>query len=194
MYRDQVQHATSGVQAAFIRTIEGLSPAARLEHLAWDKQNPLSFYHAALAETAEDAWTDVSVETRAALLKRASTIPRGPWRKWWKRHTAGAIGNELPIESRDYWFKIVDFLQHNWALIDSASVGCRVWFFGDTSGVLDQLDFPDVAIAEGTLHRNGFARFNEDPKAASFLHKPQPPFVNCPHPNGPIYSSGCFWK
>ena len=103
MYRDQVQHATSGVQAAFIRTIEGLSPAARLEHLAWDKQNPLSFYHAALAETAE-----------AALLKRASTIPRGPWRKWWKRHTAGAIGNELPIESRDYWFKIVDFLQHNW--------------------------------------------------------------------------------
>ena len=53
MYREQVQHATSGVRAAFIETIEELSPAARLEHLAWDTQNPLSFYPAALAETAE---------------------------------------------------------------------------------------------------------------------------------------------
>ena len=40
MYREQVQHATSTVRAAFIRTIEGLSPAARLEHLAWDKSEP----------------------------------------------------------------------------------------------------------------------------------------------------------
>jgi hypothetical protein len=24
---------------------------------------------------------------------------------------------EVPIESRDYWFKIVEFLQQNWALV-----------------------------------------------------------------------------
>ena len=53
--------------------------------------------------------------------------------------------------SRDYWFKIVDFLQQNWALIDPASIGCRVWFLSDTSGVFDQLDFPDIAITEGAL-------------------------------------------
>ena len=67
-------------------------------------------------------------------------------------------------------------------------------FFSDTSGVFDQLDFPDVAIAEGALRRNGFARFDEDPEAATFFDKPQPPFVRCPHSNGPIYSSGRFWK
>ena len=194
MYRDQLQHATSRVRASFIRTIEGLSPAARLEHLPWDTQNPLSFYPAALAETAGTVWTEVSIETREALLKRASTIPRGEWRRWWKRHTVSAADTELPIKSRDYWFKIVDFLQQNWALIDPASIGCRVWFFSDTSGVFDQLDFPDIAIAEGALRRNGFARFDEDPEAATFLYKPQPPFVRCPHSNGPIYSSGRFWK
>jgi hypothetical protein len=111
-----------------------------------------------------------------------------------KRHTASAADTELPIKSRDYWFKIVDFLQQNWALIDPASIGCRVWFFSDTSGVFDQLDFSDVAIAEGALRRNGFARFDEDPEAAAFLYKPQPPFVRRPHSNGPIYSSGRFWK
>ena len=118
------------------------------------------------------------------------------WRERKQRteDTASAADTELPIKSRDYWFKIVDFLQQNWALIDPASIGCRVWFFSDTSGVFDQLDFPDIAIAEGALRRNGFARFDEDPEAATFSDKPQPPFVRCPHSNGPIYSSGRFWK
>jgi hypothetical protein len=39
------------------------------------------------------------------------------------------IGEASPvsIRSRDYWFKIVDFLQQNWALVDTiAEVGSSV--------------------------------------------------------------------
>jgi len=34
--------------------------------------------------------------------------------------------NETPadIQNRDYWFKIVEFLQQNWALIDETPEGC----------------------------------------------------------------------
>ena len=36
---------------------------------------------------------------------------------------------EVQINSRDYWFKIVEFLQQNWALIDSKETGgCTVLF------------------------------------------------------------------
>ena len=104
--------------------------------------------------------------------------------------------NETPLEirSRDYWFKIVEFLQQNWALIDEIPDGCMVFFFGDTSGVFDRLSFPSVAEAEAALRRNGFARFVEDKKAQEFIAIPQPPFHERPHPNGPIYSSGRFWR
>jgi hypothetical protein len=48
-------------------------------------------------------------------------------------------GTEVEIRSRDYWFKIVEFLQKNWALIDEDVVdGCTVFLFGDTSGVFDR--------------------------------------------------------
>jgi len=99
----------------------------------------------------------------------------------------------VSIQSRDYWFKIVDFLQQNWALLDAEGAGCVVWFFGDTSGVFDELRFPSFGEAEAALSRNGFARFDEDPKTSAMLHRPEPPFVRLPHPNGPIYSSGRFW-
>jgi hypothetical protein len=104
--------------------------------------------------------------------------------------------NETPVEiqSRDYWFKVVDFLQQNWALIDETTESCAVFFFGDTSGVFDRLAFPSVAEAEAALRRNGFTRFAEDKKAQGFIAVPQPPFHERPHPNGPIYSSGRFWR
>ena len=104
--------------------------------------------------------------------------------------------NETPVEirSRDYWFKIVEFLQQNWALIDENPDGCTVFFFGDTSGVFDRLSFPSVAEAEAALRRNGFDRFSADKKAQEFIAIPQPPFHERPHPNGPIYSSGKFWR
>ena len=104
--------------------------------------------------------------------------------------------NEAPIEirSRDYWFKIVEFLQQNWALIDEAPdrPACTVFFFGDTSGVFDRLSFSSVAEAEAALRRNGFKRFTQDKKAQEFVAVPKPPFHEWLHPNGPIYSSGSF--
>jgi hypothetical protein len=80
-------------------------------------------------------------------------------------------------------------------LIENVSAdGCRVYFISDTSGVFDELEFPDKQSAEQSLSRNGFARFEEDEKAQQFLLTPSSPYFRRPHPNGPIYSSGRFWR
>lgn len=102
--------------------------------------------------------------------------------------------DEIPIASRDYWFKVVDFLQQNWALIDEAEEGVVVWFFGDTAGVFDRLAFASQEEAASALLRNGFRRYAEDARAREFLAEPSPPFRRLPHPNGLIYSSGRFWR
>ena len=101
----------------------------------------------------------------------------------------------VSIQSRDYWFKIVEFLQQNWALIEPSAdgTGCIVFFFGDTSGVFDRLEFVSVEEAETALIHNGFARFAADKNAQGFLAAPKPPFHESKHPNGNIYSSGKFW-
>jgi len=100
----------------------------------------------------------------------------------------------VPILSRDYWFKVVEMLQQNWALIDTTEGAVVVWFIGDTSGVFDELGFPTVVEAEGALRRNGFRRYADDAKAQEFIAVPEPPFRRQPHPNGCIYSSGQFWE
>ncbi len=102
---------------------------------------------------------------------------------------------EVKINSRDYWFKIVEFLQQNWALIDEVEDNnFIVYFFGDTSGVFDQIEFPTLAQAEQGLTRNGFRRYIEDLQSQKFIACPNPPFHWREHPNGLIYSSGKFWK
>ena len=100
----------------------------------------------------------------------------------------------VPINTRDYWFKIVEMLQQNWALIEPGSGGATVYFVTDASGVFDEIGFDSTAAAETALRLNGFRRLTEDPHAASFLRCPEPPFHRRPHPNGPIYSSGRFWR
>lgn len=102
--------------------------------------------------------------------------------------------NIIEIQSRDFWFKIVEFLQQNWALIDPNNGGYKAFFFGDTSGVFDYLNFDSLDEAELALKRNGFNRFSEDKKAQELIAIPKPPFYERPHPNGPIYSSGRYWK
>ena len=100
----------------------------------------------------------------------------------------------LEIRSRDFWVKIVDFLQQNWALIEDAAAGVVVvYFMGDTGGVFDTLAFRSRRDAERGLRRNGFRRFDEDEKIKSFLMVPTEPFHWDEHPNGRIYSSGRFW-
>ena len=102
---------------------------------------------------------------------------------------------EIKIESRDYWLKVVDFLQQNWALIDAGENGnLIVYFFGDTSGVFDQLEFNSVREAETALRRSGFTLYDKDVKAQEFVAKPNLPFHSANHPNGLIYSSGKFWR
>lgn len=105
-------------------------------------------------------------------------------------------GGHVGIRSRDYWFKIVEFLQQNWALIDQDddAEACTVYFLSDTSGVFDRLSFPSVRSAEYELGANGFRRYSSDKKAQSIIRPPDPPFVERTHPLGPIYSSGRFWK
>jgi len=104
------------------------------------------------------------------------------------------MDEEVPIVSRDYWFKIVEFLQQNWALIDSTDSGAVVWFFGDTFGVFDEMEFASVAEAAEALWRNGFRRYAEDTETHKLIAVPKPPFRQRPHPNGPIYSSRRYWK
>ena len=101
---------------------------------------------------------------------------------------------EVAIQSRDYWFKIVEFLQQNWALMDPCDRGVKVWFFGDTAGVFNELTFASAEEARRALQRNGFRRYAEAPEVHSFIAPPTPPFRRHPHPNGPIYSSGRYWK
>ena len=101
----------------------------------------------------------------------------------------------VQIQSRDYWFKVVEYLQQNWALVDrdDTGSGSTAFFFGDTSGVFDKLKFDSEAEAYRALRRNGFLRFDDDPEAQEVIAKPQPPFHVGSHPNGPIYSSGRYW-
>jgi hypothetical protein len=102
--------------------------------------------------------------------------------------------NAVSIDSRDYWFKIVDFLQHNWALIDETASGTTIWFVGDTSGVFDKNGCSSAHDAEAALISNGFRRFTDNARASEIMIPPVEPFRRQMHPNGPIYSSGRFWK
>ena len=104
------------------------------------------------------------------------------------------MSESIQIQSRDYWFKVIEMLQQNWALVDSSPAGATVYFVNDASGVFDEMSFDSPADAEAALHTNGFARYADDSSATAYLRRPEPPFTVHPHPNGPIYSSGRFWK
>ncbi len=92
------------------------------------------------------------------------------------------VTEPVSIRSRDYWFKVVEMLQQNWALIEAGSPGVMVYFVTDASTVFDEMAFDSEADAGAGLRRNGFRRFSEDPHAASFLRCPEPPFRRSPHP------------
>ena len=103
---------------------------------------------------------------------------------------------EVEINSRDFWFKIVDFLQQNWALIekDAKTEACTIYFVHDESGVFDQIEYATIEEAERALRRNGFERYDKDPEARGFIYPPGPTYFRDKHPNGNIYSSGRFWR
>lgn len=101
---------------------------------------------------------------------------------------------EIPKDlEEDPWFKVVEFLQQNWAVILNTGTGSLVVFYGDTCGVFDEIAFETEQDAEEALKRNGFRKYREDPQAAEFITIPKGEFHQRPHPNGRIYSDGRFW-
>lgn len=96
-------------------------------------------------------------------------------------------------ESGQYWFKVVGFLQQNWALVCATPDAAIVWFVDDRSGVFDRMDFPTAATARDGLARNGFRPFVDGSETARFIAPPSPPFRASVHPQGRIYSEGTFW-
>ena len=97
------------------------------------------------------------------------------------------------IRSADYWFKIVEFLKQNWAVIEKGGNGYTVYFFDDRARIFDKLDFGSIPDAENALKRNGFDRYEKDKDAQELIAKPERPFELMDHTNGAIYSSGRFW-
>ena len=105
--------------------------------------------------------------------------------------------DDLKMDSgnADYWVKVVDFLQQNWALIAEGDNGpVRIYFISDTGGIFDELDCESINHAREALSANCFREFSDSPDLQSVLCPPLPPFHRSSHPNGPIYSSGRFWK
>ncbi|MBP6177423.1 MAG: hypothetical protein KA473_08315 [Anaerolineales bacterium] len=103
---------------------------------------------------------------------------------------------EIEIISRDCWFKVVEMLQQNWALLEpnKEKSGLVLYFISDTSGIFDQIEFDNSVEAERQLWLNGFGKYAEDKQAQGFISPPPSPFHKSNHPNGAIYSSGRYWN
>jgi hypothetical protein len=104
------------------------------------------------------------------------------------------MSETITIQSTDFWVKVVEMLQQNWALIEDETPGVRVYFISDISDVFDEIAFPSASPAKEALRKNGFRRFADGADLQSFLRPPSAPFPRSVHPNGPIYSSGRFWR
>lgn len=102
--------------------------------------------------------------------------------------------NEIKVTNNDFWVKIVEMLQQNWALIESLENDkVKVFFIGDTSGIFDEMFFDSKKDAVLSLKQNGFKNFYDSKDLQEFLRPPKYPFYWRDHPNGRIYSSGRFW-
>lgn len=110
----------------------------------------------------------------------------------------------VPIESRDYWVKIVGMLQQNWAIVeDNTNETATIYFIHDHAGlyaskdgsqIFDQISCRSNEEAISQLTRNGFRLFSEATDLQSMLNTPPAPFFLGKHPNGEIYSSGQYWN
>lgn len=104
------------------------------------------------------------------------------------------LPREIPNSKFDWWVKVVEFLQQNWALPVPIERGYALLFIGDDARVFDRLDFADESSMLEALQRNGFEEFAKTPELQEFLCPPGPPISTRRHPNGLIYSSGRFWR
>jgi hypothetical protein len=109
-------------------------------------------------------------------------------------HDPAPMSDAVPIQSRDFWVKVVEMLQQNWALIEPEGDQVTVYFLHDLGGVFDEIPYGSLREAQTALCINGFRRFDADPSFAKICAPPKPPFRRGKHPSGPIYSSGQFWS
>jgi hypothetical protein len=108
-------------------------------------------------------------------------------------HDLPPMSDVVPIKTQDFWVKVVEMLQQNWALIEPKGSKVTIYFLHDLGGVFDELSYSSVREAQAALRLNGFRRYDEDPSYSEMFARPEPPFRRVQHPNGPIYSSGEFW-
>ena len=116
------------------------------------------------------------------------------------------------IGSRDWWFKPVEMLVHNWALIENNPNGtATVYFFHDQGlaknadprykysqlkgrcAVIDSLDFEDDALAECELEFNGFQQLSKRPGPWDGS-EPFGTFYDARLSEDGLYSRLGFWK
>jgi len=48
------------------------------------------------------------------------------------------------LQSGDFWVKIVEMLQHNWALIEPQGDKVTVYFLHDLGGVFDEIPYSSL--------------------------------------------------
>ncbi|MBL7004455.1 MAG: hypothetical protein ISR69_10555 [Gammaproteobacteria bacterium] len=108
---------------------------------------------------------------------------------------------EVTINNEDYLYKIVGFLQVNWAFIqpeNSDTSECVVKFVNNASVLMDELKFDSRDDAYSALKRNGF--MDDDEYLSKYrsnepMKKPIPPYVDdTEYESNRIYSSGKYWK
>lgn len=103
------------------------------------------------------------------------------------------MSDVVPIKTRDFWVKVVEMLQQNWALIEPKGSKVTIHFLHDLGGVFDELSYPSLREAQAALRFNGFRRYDEDSSYSEMFARPEPPFRRVNHTNGAIYSSGLHW-
>src|SRR6476619_408152 len=81
----------------------------------------------------------------------------------------------VDIRSRDGWVKVVDMLQHNWALLEPCDDGVACHFIDDAARVFDRLAFADRGPAAAALRRNGFERYAASPDLQACIATPKAP-------------------
>lgn len=61
------------------------------------------------------------------------------------------MSDTVPIQSRDFWVKVVDMLQQNWALIEPMGSKVTIYFLHDLGGVFDELTYSSLCKAQAAL-------------------------------------------
>ena len=58
------------------------------------------------------------------------------------------MSDTISIQSRDFWFKVIEMLQQNWALIEKSDEKVVVYFLSDDGGVFDEIEYKSTTAAE----------------------------------------------